>query len=975
MPVFTANNTVLQSKLHMPDVGSLVSRPPLLKLLDEHLSQGLCVITAPAGFGKTSLVCDWLAHNTLPFCWFSIDSKNNQPASFWLYLCATLKRVDSAITSKAELFLENTFIEDYSLVSDALIESLEKISRKWDRPKKIIIVLDDFHHINHPQILEPLNRFIDYLPAWLQVVVTSRSLPLLDVASRCSKFKAHVIYSRDLAFNQDQISQFLQTKLALSVDDEQLKNLYEKTEGWAAAIQLAGIALKSGANLAKLNADSKSSPTPGRNNPVLMQDSLLADFLFEEVFLQLDETLQQSLLAISVVDSFNGALSNAITGQSNSEEFIKALTDSGLFIIKIEHDHHWYRLHILFRDWLFDHGQKINAGQIQQCQQRALSWLSQHQFHDEALSLAFSLQDWLGVANIMRQLYPSMIQLGQLDSALNIINQMPVNVVSNMPHLNMLRAVMCFNQYQYDETLCYLDKIEYSIKYFYQLEQGAPQRQMALTEMGLMNIADLELLAIGIKVIKSQMARFNGDAQTAQQLDAEVINSRRLSDNHLLCWTHYGAMVDYFIADELAASLVHGNKALTLAKQVEDGICVISSLGWLLQAMYHNGQPKQAIALGEETLLWLKQKSLLNLPNISTAYAAMVTLYTELNQLDLAWQAHHLLINSIQVFTEPRELIFSKYHCHMNLLNMSGLLEEAKECLRDLAVYEQKTFEQDNPLQNSHFSVLLDTPTMSAILELQTDNFFPLVQLAQNPPSLQHHNCNFRFQFESFIYVAGRMLMGSDETELLTQLEQSSKQNGVLTRQISCHLLPAKILFKVGQHEEAMEYFKQAIKLAAPSGFVNLIIINGNEIKPMLQLAMADGLEVEYCQHLLQQLAQRDEWPYRYNASEPQPEQGEEQNKKLNVQSIASTPMLNELPKSQMTGSEDHLIKRQLIQSLSPREIEVLTHLCQGARNKDIALQMHLSVSTVKRHLQNIYGKLQVSSRTEAIILFNQLKP
>jgi len=286
-------------------------------------------------------------------------------------------------------------------------------------------------------------------------------------------------------------------------------------------------------------------------------------------------------------------------------------------------------------------------------------------------------------------------------------------------------------------------------------------------------------------------------------------------------------------------------------------------------------------------------------------------------------------------------------------------LDEARTCLQDLAQYEQVTFDQNELSQDSQFSVLLDTPTMSALLELQIDNVFPLMQLAQEPPTLQNHNCNFRYQFERFIYVAGKMLMGSDEKEWLSELEAHSKQQGVLTRQISCQLLPANILFNRGDQQGAMVHFKQAITLAAPCGYINLIINAGAQIKPMLEQALAEGIEVEYCQHLLHQLSLRKDWPYVYEdmaASVPEPL----------APSVAQAYDVIDSPTTINSGDIS------LIESLSPREMEVLTHLSQGARNKDIAQQMHLSLSTVKRHLQNIYGKLQVGSRTEALILFNQ---
>jgi LuxR family maltose regulon positive regulatory protein len=842
MPVFNANTTVLQAKLSMPDAGRLVHRESLVHQLSEHVS--LSVITAPAGYGKTSLVCDWLAHNNLPYCWFSIDQKNNEPHSFWTYVCAALKRVDSAITNKAELLLESPGIKDYCLISDVLIEALEKISRKWDRPNKIIIVLDDFQHITHPEILESLQRFLDYLPNWLHVVVTSRNMPKLSIPSRSSQLKAHVIYSRNLAFLPEQMADFLQKKLALNLESDELHTIFEKTEGWAAAIQLVGIAIKSGVNL--VNVDSLSNKY---HNPVLLQDSLLADFIFEDVFLQLDESLRQTLLSLSTVDRFNAQLSDAINKVDNSEQVIKTLSDAGFFIVKLDLESNWYRLHGLFRDWLVNHAKKIHIDHVLTSRQRAITWLNAHEYYEDALSLSLVIQDWPLVASIMGKLYPSMIQMGKLDYASSIIEQIPVQVMNDLPHLNMLRAVMYFNQYQYEETHSSLGKVETCLQLFY--KQNETNKQQRLIDMGLASIQDVTLLATGVKVLKSQMARFNGDPDRAKALDNEVILDSRLNDNHLLCWTHYGTMVDCFIADEVENSIQHGYESLTLAKQVEDGFCVTATLGWLLQGMYHNGQVHEAVTLAENNLAWLTQKQLLESPNISTLYGTMVILYVELNRLDQAWHQYHTLVDCIQPFTEAREIIFSKYHCHAKLLEVSGLWDEAKACLVQLEEYERTTFNQGAHQEDPHFSVLISTQTVSALLDMQKENFTPIIQLSNTTPDLSLHHCNFRYQYECFIQVVGKMLMGIDDEENLAKIEQHSRQQGVLSRQVDCHMLPANILFGQGEKSEAMVHFIRAIKLAVKGQFVNLIIEKGPAIKPMLQLAIMEGIEVEYCQMLL----------------------------------------------------------------------------------------------------------------------------
>ena len=237
----------------MPCADSILSRHTLMSRLNEYSQQNLTVITAPSGYGKTSLVVDWISHFDCGYCWFSIDAKNNVASSFWLYVCAGLKRIDESVSERAELFLENSYIEDFSIISDALLESLEKLTRKWNRPQKLVMVFDDFHHITDVKILESFNRFLDYLPSWVNVIITSRNLPNLKIPVRRSKLKANVLLTHDLAFDASQVDEFLKTKLSLTLDQNQLNSLFKKTEGWAAAIQLAGLAIKSNANVDALN--------------------------------------------------------------------------------------------------------------------------------------------------------------------------------------------------------------------------------------------------------------------------------------------------------------------------------------------------------------------------------------------------------------------------------------------------------------------------------------------------------------------------------------------------------------------------------------------------------------------------------------------------------------------------------------------------------------------------------------------------
>ena len=953
------NLPVLQSKLSMPNADSLLSRQALISRLNDYSQHNLTVITAPSGYGKTSLVVDWINHSRHSCCWFSIDDKNNVPSSFWLYICAGLKRIDESISEKAELFLQNSYIEDFSIITDTLLESLEKFTRKYSRPAQLVMVFDDFHHIDDPKILDSFNRFLDYLPAWIHVVITSRNLPSLKIPARRSKLKANILLTQDLAFDASQIEAFLQTRLSLKLNKEQVSTLFEKTEGWAAAIQLAGLALKSNGDIESLNHDSSAS---------FHKDNFLSGFLFEEVFLQLSEELRQLLLAVSVVDSFNVELSDFLlqtnSGQANnSQVLIHQLLESGLFVTVLDARQNWYRLHSLFQEWLYS--QLLKSSESAVIKQRACDWFSNNENYDQALDLALDLQNYTHAAYLMRCLYPSAKHVAHYDHALKRLAEFPVHIIKELPHLSILKGSIYLHFYRYEETQIYINYVEQALQSFEHNSRGNQDlRLQEIKKMGLDGEDDLEILTTGIKVLQSQMARFHGDGQLAKKLDQEIQRSSQQASQQesqqLLCWAYYGAAADAFNNDEIGECVHHGKIALDLARKSDDASCVVATLSWLLPALNFNGQLKLALELGEKNLQWLEKRSLLHLPNIYTVYLVMVAIYMEVNRLDQAWALYHSLLQREGDFDEPRETTFSKNYTHVQLLSLSGLPEQTQVSLEKLKQFEASHFPEGAAPGEFNFSTLPDANTLWALIELKTGNFFPIIQWANESPSLEKHNCLMRFEFEQLIYAAGRMLVGEDMDDYLSEIQQRSKERGVIAREIGCYLVSAKVLQGFGNIEEALVYFTKAISLAAPCGYVNLILEGSDLLKPLLEKTIEVGIEVDYCQMLLTQIELSKDRNYT-----GEPQLVVEPSLKENIQEP-----FNSATEALIIGRE--LDQSNLIERLSARELEVLGLLSKGQRNKEIAEQLNLSVSTIKRHLQNIYGKLQVGSRTEALVQFNK---
>ena len=601
------NQIVLQRKLTIPSSGKLFNRSKLVEKLNLYSQFPLTLIIAPAGYGKTSLVCDWLQYASHPVHWLSLDEQNNLPSSFWLYLCACLRHIDRDLDDKAERMLETHFIDDYCLISDLVLASLEKLTRKWNRPNRVVIVLDDFQFIDHPQILQSFNRFLDYMPSWLQVVITARKPPALMLANRCSKSTAHIISTTELIFQPQQITNFLTIKLGLELSEQQQQVLFEKTEGWPAAIQLIGLALKSGARFEDCTDTN---------------DSLLADFLFEEVFSQLEASVQNVLKDICITEYFDLELCQLFNPSRQNAAILELLIQQGLFISKIESapkESNSYRLHSLFRHWIIDN-HSLNQETIQNNKLITLAWLTNNKSYHEALELSLELKDWQGCAELMAKLYPSLIQVTHFDHVSSVLSRIPESIIQSLPHLCLLSALINFSRYEYAKVEEYTGYIEAFFQPDNISEYYSESERISLL--------------MGSMVLRAQIARFAGQRDKAKAITHQLESKLYSANNSLNCWVIFGKGIDCFFNDEITQSIQHNQKSLALAKEIEDGLCTIAALSWLLHALYHNGQIQQAITLAEENLAWLHRKDFLELPNTSSVYAAMAILYTENNELD-----------------------------------------------------------------------------------------------------------------------------------------------------------------------------------------------------------------------------------------------------------------------------------------------------------------------------------------------------
>ena len=907
---------IIQTKLYMPTVNNLVPRRSLLSKLDRYSNNKVTIVTAPAGYGKSTLVCLWLQKNKLDYSWFSIDEKDNSSAAFWAYFCEGLRKYDDDIAQKAALLLQQSDKINYCDFVDWLLEALIKLTRKRTRPPKLVIVLDDLHCISNNSLIESINRLIDYLPQWIHIVVTCRIIPDLSVSHRRSKLQLNLITRNELAFDIDETSHFLYQKLTLKLEKKELEELYRQTEGWAAAVQLSGLSIKAGSCV---------------NNSMLAQDDLLSDFLFEQVFQQLDNQIKDILLSLSVVPRFCAELCNSLNGFDQGRKIINQLLDANLLLISLDNEGKWFRLHALFQEWLIGCLENENSHKLAQLRSNAIQWLDGNKLYDEALEIALLQKDWQASSLLFSKAYSTLSQLHNTREAEHILNLFPFDIIESRPQLALAKAIFHFAVFQYGEANAYLKLVDVKV--------GEVKSRFALeppsdySKYGFSNQNDLIAIEGASKFIRSHMARFSGDTLLASRLCNEILSDASVDDPRLLCWCYCGLSADNFLNDEMLVCIDYAYQSLAAAKRVSDGHCVIASLNWLLSALIHNGKPQLAEKIALDNLDWLKVRGMECLPDIGVLYSQLMSLQRELNKLNEAWNTYQILQSHKDDRTDPRNNINGKYIASIQLFTSCNRVDEAIELATELEGYIKSNF------GSQQYVAGFDIGMVYASLQLRKGNLQAILQWTKEssgPSSIWP----YQYENERLFYSIINMVKGRDIEVLLDSINAVSEGRGVTKRVIETCLIRARFFMFKGDHASAKSAFFKALELSAFCGFVSLIIDEASTIKPLLKLAINENVVPDYCHRLLNEIEKRDE--------------------------MLATDF-------KLADNDKPVPKEGLVNVLTPREVDVLELIGKGYTNKQISESLSLAASTVKSHLNNIYSKLHVKRRTEALIKSREL--
>jgi len=396
-----------------------VARPRLREALDRGEGRRLTLVSAPAGFGKTTLLAEWLEERSAEYAvaWVSLDGSDNDPARFFSYLVGALREAEDGIGDGILAALDAPQSPPVDVVMGALVNDLAEI------PREVVVVLDDYHVVDPGPVHEAVSFLLEHMPENVHLVIAGRTDPPLPLPRLHARGQMTEIRAADLRFTPEEASAFLRDAMGLALSAKDVAALEGITEGWIAALQLAALSMQDRENVSGF-VESFS----GSNRHVL-------DFLAEEVLERQPEAVRRFLLETSVLERMNAALCDAVTDRSDGQEMLERLERENLFVVALDDERRWYRYHHLFRDFLRGRLGRENPELVGELHLRASVWYEDNRLDSEAISHALSAPDHERAARLIERGAKAAVGRGEVPTALRWLEALPTEAKRRHPRL------------------------------------------------------------------------------------------------------------------------------------------------------------------------------------------------------------------------------------------------------------------------------------------------------------------------------------------------------------------------------------------------------------------------------------------------------------------------------------------------------------------------------------------------------------
>jgi LuxR family maltose regulon positive regulatory protein len=903
---------LLETKLYIPrSRRGLVARPRLAERLDRGAKSRLTLISAPAGFGKTTLLAEWLAAapaDRRAAAWLALDPGDNRPVAFWTYLIAALRTAEPGVGARALALLQSAQPPPIEAVLATLLNELGAGS------KEVVLVLDDYHVIDAGEVRAGMVFLLEHLPPRLHLVLAGRADPALPLARLRARGELVEIRAAELRFTPEEAAAYLNEVMGLGLAAGEIAALAGRTEGWIAALQLAALSLRGRADAAAFIAGFAGD------------HRYLVDYLVDEVLQHQPERVRTFLLQTSILDRLGGAVCDAVTGRDSGGAMLEALERGNLFVVRLDDRRRWYRYHQLFADVLRAHLADEQPERVPELHRRASAWHERHGERPEAIHHALAAKDFARAADLIELAARATLRTYRSGRLLDWLRALPDDLVRTRPVLSTYYAFALLGVGELGAAEAWLGNAERWLDGTAGEPPGAASARMVVADE-----EELRSVPAIIALARAYRAQVLGDVATTLDQGRRALDLMPEGDDVwrggaavLLALAHWAS------GDLEAAQHIHDGGVASLERTGDISLAISAAYDGA-DLRKARGRLSEAERLYERSLQLAPGQTDAAIPGVADLHLGLSDVHCERNDVEAArWhlQRGEELGRHAALPQTASRLCVARARIRQVEGDLHGALELLEQAER---LHVRGPVPEIRPIAALKVRVWLAQGRLAEPLAWARARGLSVEDDLDYPRECAHITLA-----RVLIARCGREAdhqAGGHALGLLGRLLTEADAHGRTGSAIEILVLQALAHRARGRIDTGLDPLERALTLAEPEGYVRMFVDEGEPMRDLLRHAVGAGISSAYARRLLSAFEERTH-----------------------------------------SGSAQHTAAGAgLVEPLTARELEIMRLVAVGMRNQEIAEQLVISLPTVKRHIANLYGKLGVGHRTEAVARANAL--
>ena len=814
--VASAAPPLVETKLFVPRLRSkLVSRPRLTSVLREQEAKRLTLISAPAGFGKTTLLAEWIAdtRRAEEVAWVSLDASENDPRLFWAYVIRALQKTPGVSGTEPSSLLRSVQPQSIESILTTLINEI--VSADVD----CLLVLDDYHVIEEPEIHGAMTFLLDHLPPRMHIVIASRSAPPLPLPRLRARGELTEVRADHLRFTPDEAATFLNQVMGLDLRPGDVGTLERRTEGWIAALKLAALSIKGRDDVQRF-VDAFS----GENRHV-------ADYLVEEVLESESETVRRFLLATSILERLSGPLCDAVTGEIGSQSILQQLERRNLFIVALDDRREWYRYHHLFAEVLQKQASAKFPDEARAFHRRASQWYEEHGAPANAVRHALASDDSSRAADLLEHHWPEKDRSYEAANWLARVKTLPDEIIRARPVLSMGYAWGLLNSGELEAADLWIGHVERAL-------------QSDRTHLSIGDDLRFQSLATELASARIYLAQSRGEipgtlehAMRALERIPQEDHAARATGIALLALAHWGR-------GELEQAHDTFSSALDEMRVAGHDLDAVRGMFVLGDIRYAQGRLREAGDAYRRGLTVVSESPRFSNAEIDELHLGMSELHREWN--DLASATSHLDAIRKRETTVVHKGNLQRWCVAMaRVREARGDMDGALELLGNADEHERR-----DPLPRSR-----PIPAMKARIHIARGNVEAAIAWERSSGATVKDTPSYLREYEHLtlarLLIAQRHRLGEVVVPFLDRLCTAARTGGRMGSVIESLVLLALGQHALGNVRAALDALTEALTLAEPEGYLRVFLDEGSQMRALLRTATARGLAGAYTRHVL----------------------------------------------------------------------------------------------------------------------------